>query len=309
MSVPLLHYRPWTGELRGPSHSIWPIARVALRVIFRRKLFWGIYALGLMIFLLFFFGQYLLTWAEEQGGETNVSIMGFKENPRTLVHVLRDFLKLDGEAPTYRNFFWYQGHIVMVILALAGAVLIGNDLHHGSMPFYLAKPITRWHYLAGKCLAISVFINLLTTAPAIILFVQFGLLKSMNYFWDHSRVAVGILGYGLLLTVCLSLLIITTASWLRRTVPLIMTWTALFFFCRLLSQALVDELHFNRLWRLIDLWNNAYIVGNAMLGIDPTTLRPIEQPTVIEALLVLGAVCLTCLIYLILRIRAVEIVR
>jgi hypothetical protein len=131
----------------------------------------------------------------------------------------------------------------------------------------------------------------------------------MNYFWDHSRVAVGILGYGILLTVCLSVLLVTTASWLRRTVPLIMTWAALFVFCPLLSRSLVDNLHFHRLWRLIDVWNNAYIVGNAMLGIDLSTLRPAEQPTVIEALLVLGAVCLICLIYLILRIRAVEIVR
>src|SRR5713226_6222107 len=295
MSVPLLHYRPWSGELRGPTASVWPIARVALRVIFRRKLFWGIYALGLMIFLLFFFGQYLLTWAEEQGGEANVSIMGFKEDPRTLVHVLRDFLKLDGEAHTYRNFFWYQGHIVMVVLALAGAVLIGNDLHHGSMPFYLAKPISRWHYLAGKCLAISVFINLLTTLPALILYLHYGLLKSMDYFVDQFRTALGILGYGALLTVSLSLLVVATASLVRRTVPLIMIWTGLFFFCRLLSMALVDQLHYSRLWRLIDLWNDAYIVGNALLGIDPEKLTPRPQPTWYEALIVLGAMCLTCL--------------
>jgi ABC-type transport system involved in multi-copper enzyme maturation permease subunit len=309
MSVPLLHYRPWNGELRGPATSVWPIARVALRVIFRRKLFWGIYGLGLMIFLLFFFGQYLLSWAEDQGDEANVSVMGFKESPKTLVHVLREILKLDGEPHTYRNFFWYQGYIVMVVLALAGAVLIGNDIHHGSMPFYLSKPISRWHYLGGKCFAISVFINLLTTLPALILFVQYGLLKSMDYFVDQFRTALGILGYGALLTVTLSLLLVATASLVRRTVPLIMIWTGLFFFCRLLSQALVDLLHYSRLWRLIDLWNDAYIVGNALLGIDPERLVPREQPTWFEALLVLGAVCLLCLIYLIPRIRAVEIVR
>jgi ABC-type transport system involved in multi-copper enzyme maturation permease subunit len=309
MSVPLLHYRPWNGELRGPAASVWPIARVALRVIFRRKLFWGIYGLGLMIFLLFFFGQYLLTWAEDQGDETNVSVMGFKQSPRTLVHVLREFLKLDGEPHTFRNFFWYQGYIVMVVLALAGAVLIGNDIHHGSMPFYLSKPISRWHYLAGKCLAVSVFINLLTTLPDLILYAQFGMLKSMDYFVDQHRTALGILGYGALLTVCLSLLIVATASLVRRTVPLIMIWTGLFFFCPLLSQALVDGLHYNRYWRLIDLWNDAYLVGNAMLGIDPTKLSPAEQPSWYAALLVLGSVCLICTTYLIPRTRAVEIVR
>jgi ABC-2 type transport system permease protein len=131
----------------------------------------------------------------------------------------------------------------------------------------------------------------------------------MDYFVDQYRTAVGILGYGALLTVSLSLLVVATASMVRRTVPLIMIWAGLFFFCRLLSQALVDLLHFNRLWRLIDLWNDAYIVGNSLLGIDPEKLVPREQPSWYEALTVLGAVCLTCLIYLIPRIRAVEIVR
>ena len=32
-------------------------------MMFRRKLFWVLYALGLMFFLLFFFGQYLLVLA------------------------------------------------------------------------------------------------------------------------------------------------------------------------------------------------------------------------------------------------------
>ena len=41
----------------------WPIARASLTMLFRRKLFWAIYALAVMVFLLFFFGQYLLFWA------------------------------------------------------------------------------------------------------------------------------------------------------------------------------------------------------------------------------------------------------
>src|SRR5262250_666751 len=68
----LLHYRPWRGEFRTPLLSVWPIARIALRMIFRRKLFWALYGLGLMIFLLYFFGQYLLSWAESQGSEGSV---------------------------------------------------------------------------------------------------------------------------------------------------------------------------------------------------------------------------------------------
>jgi ABC-type transport system involved in multi-copper enzyme maturation permease subunit len=303
----LLHYRPWRGEYRGPNSSVWPVARISLAMIFRRRLFWGLYALGMLVFLLFFFGQYLLAWAQTQAGEENVRVGNFgRANPADLVRLMRDILKLNGTAETYRNFIGYQGYIVMIILALAGAVLIGNDLRFGTLPFYLSKPLSRWHYLLGKALAIAVFINLMTTIPAEALFIQYGLLDSWDYFWDSSRLFFGILGYGAVQTVTLCLLLLATATWLRKTVPLVMTWTTLFFFCRLLANALVDGLHFDPRWRLIDLWNDTGLVGSACLGFKEL---PPNQPAWTVAALVLAGVNVACLIYLVTRLRAVEIVR
>jgi hypothetical protein len=193
----------------------------------------------------------------------------------------------------------------MIVLALAGAVLIGNDLRFGTLPFYLSKPMSRWHYLLGKALAVAVFINLMTTAPAMALFVQYGLLESWDYFVESRRLFFGILGYGAVLSVCLCLILLATATWLRKTVPLVMTWTTLFFFCRLLANALVDGLHFDPRWRLLDLWNNTGLVGGACLGF---TELP-NQPPWTRAALVLGGVSAACLAYLVTRLRAVEIVR
>ncbi len=309
MSAGLLHYRPWRGEFRPPVLSVWPIARTSLRMIFRRKLFWAMYALGLMIFLLYFFGQYLLAWAATQGGEASVPVMGLREDPHRIVNFLRNFLKFNGSGETYRNFIWYQGYIVMVVLALAGSVLVGNDVQHGSLPFYLSKPLSAWHYLLGKGLAVAVFINLMTTLPALVLWVQYGLLDSWDYFLDNWHLALGILVYGAVLTVSLSLMLLATASWLRRTVPMIMAWSTLFFFLRLLAAALVDGLHYDARWRLIDLWNDAYLVGNMALGLDPLQATPLPQPEWFEGALVLGGVSVLCLTYLVARIRAVEIVK
>jgi len=295
----LLHYRPWTGTFRPPAASIWPIARVALGLMMRRWLFWGLYALGMCIFLLFFFGQYLAAYAEAASSEARPG----QTNPRELIHQVVKFL--DGSGETYRTFINYQGYIVMIVLALAGAVLIGNDLRYGSLPYYLSKPLSSWHYLLGKCLAVAVFINLMTTVPAVLLFVEYGTLYRWDYFWDNYPLLLGILGYGSVLTVSLSLLLLATALWLRRTVPLIMMWTTLFLFCRLLAIALVLRLRLSPRWYLIDLWNCTYLVGNACLGMKAGALQPAWH----EAALVLGGVSLTCLTYLILRIRAVEIVR
>ena len=123
----------------------WPIARVSLMMLFRRKIFWAAYALALMVFLMFFFGQYLMAWAASQIGEADVRVGGLgRANPKWLVDFFRGFLKLDGSAETFRNFFWYEGYNVMIVLALAGSILVGNDLRFGSLTFYLAKPISRW---------------------------------------------------------------------------------------------------------------------------------------------------------------------
>lgn len=321
----LLHYRPWRGELRGSARLVWPIARVSLGLLLRRKLFWAIYALSLTLFLMFFFGQYLLAWAESQTAEQSVRILGVPVKTREFIELLQKALKLNGSAETYRNFIALQASVVMIVLALAGSILVGNDFRFGSLPFYLSKPLNRWHYLIGKGLAIGVFVNLLTTVPALILFTQFGMLEeSWAYFRGQgttiglgttaftlpvNSLLFGILGYGLVLTVSLSVLLLAMASWLRKTVPMIMAWTTLFIFIPRLTLALVEGLQYSPRWRLFDLWNNIYIVGSYCLGLGTDVEKNATLPSVLEASCVLGAACLLCLIYLNQRIRAVEVVR
>ena len=103
--------------------------------------------------------------------------------------------------------------------------------------------------------------------------------------------------------------LLATATWLRRTVPLIMTWTTLFFFCRLLSATLVNSLQFDPRWRLLDLWNSTVLLGQLCLGIPHARVNPSPQPAWYEAALVLAAVSVACVGYLVVRIRGVEIVR
>jgi ABC-2 type transport system permease protein len=309
MGANLLHYRGWTGQFRGPLWSMLTIARVALSQVLRRKLFWVLYAFGLLFFFMFFFGQYLLAWTESQMDEQVVTVGVFRTEPAQFIQLLRKSLRIDGSGEMYRNFFRFQASMVVVILAMAGAVLVGNDFQFGSVPFYLAKPLSPWHYLLGKCLAVAVIVNLMTTLPALVLYFQYGVLTSWDYFLDDFKLFLGILGYGMALTVCLSLMLVATAGWLRRTVPMIMTWTTVFVFFRFLAAALVNGLQMHPRWRLMDLWNDTYLLGNYFLGVSPDRIWPPRQPAVGEAVLVLGTVCLLCLTYLTLRIRAVEVVR
>ena len=316
----LLHYRPWQGTFRNPWWSVWPIARVSLGVLFRRKLFWALYACGLLLFLMFFFGAYLLAWAESQ---LAVSAQQLKMgNPAQLLGGLRKALGiLNGSQATFQYFYAYQGGIVVVTLAMVGSLLVGNDFTFKSLVFYLAKPISRWHYILGKCLAVAIVVQMMTTLPALGLFAQHAFddwdyLLNVDYFYDTGSGAgpagipllLAVLGYGTLLSVFLSVLLVATASWMRRTMPLIMVWMSLFFFLRLLANILVDGLKYDARWRLLDLWNNLTLLGQGCLGFAHENINPKPHPEFWEAGLMLSGVCVICLIYLNLRTRGVEIV-
>lgn len=318
---PLLHYRSWQGAFHSPWWSVWPIARVSLGMLFRRKLFWTMYAFGMLLFLMFFFGAYLLAWAQSQL-TVSAQQLGGMGNPARMMERIRAALSiLNGSRDTFQYFFAYQGGVVVITLSLVGSLLVGNDFTFRSLVFYLAKPISRWHYILGKCLAVFLVVQMMTTLPALVLFGQHAFddweyLVNVHYFLDNDQahgpagvaLLLAIVGYGTLLSVVLSILLVATASWMRRTMPLMMVWMSLFFFLRLLANILVDGLKYDVRWRLLDQWNNLTLLGQACLGYYHEDLGSRPHPEYWEAGLMLAGVCAVCLIYLNHRTRGVEIV-
>lgn len=323
MSAPLLRYRTWTGRFRGPLAAVWPIARTAVARLFGRKMFWWLYAVGLLLFCMFFFGGFLLEWVEGQLTANPIRVGRFETDPQRMARFFRQGLRiLNGSQDTFAYFFVYQGGMLMILLALAGAVLVGEDFSDRSLGFYLAKPIGRRHFLAGKCLAVGIVVNMVTTLPALGLYAQhafgdFRYLTDADYFVATGygngpagwKLLAGILGFGLIQTVFLSVLLVAVAGWVRRTVPLLMIWTALFMFLRLVAGVLVDGLKYDAHWRLLDLWNSLCILGFWCLGFQEEGIWPSPQPRYWEAAVSLLGVCTLCLIWLMRRTRNVEIVR
>jgi ABC-2 type transport system permease protein len=318
MSIPppspqLLRYRSLGGPRLGPWHGSIAIARSSLQLLARRKLFWALYVISILIFLFYFFGQYLMVFLENRVSDSLVrtgGVLGRNIRPEIFTKMLREALHMDGSADTFGDFMWTEGYIAMVILAFAASVIVGNDFQHNSLPFYLSKPIGRRHYLMGKALAVAVVINAMTTVPAIALFLEYGFIDEWNYYIDSFRLLVGILAYGAALTVTLSLLLLVTATWLRKTVPLVMVWTAAFVMARLVQRWLVDGLDMPVEWRLLDIWNDMYLFGQWVFGKEHALLRPTNQhqPAYWKATAVMVAVCVACAVYLRKRVRAVEVV-
>ena len=305
-----LEYRPFQGKLREPSYAIWAIGRTGLGLLFRRKLFWGLYLMGLILFFLYFFGQYLLVWAGSQDFGQSIRVGPFGRIPRKeLIDTLRTMLKMDGSPTMFHNFFQTQGSIVMVLFALAGAQLVGNDFRFRSFPFYFSKPIGPLHYLLGKGLAAAVLLNLLTTIPALLLFFQAWFLGDWSWNMEKIRLLFSILGYGAVLTWGLVPLLLASASGLTRTIPIAMFWIFCFLFLRGISEGLVDRLGYAANWKTIDLWNDLGMVGSRILGIADEAKNRNTKPEFMVVLAIVTVIPLLSLAYLRMRLSKVEVLR
>jgi len=309
-------YRNWQGRLGSSMRSIWPVSRVSLQLVFRQKLYWGLYVFALMTFCVYFFGIYLFSQIDTEtmtpvrpGIPTQAANKFFVD----IKNSIQKDLKLSGDVETFRNFFVLQGYYVMVVLALAGSLIIGNDYRYGSLAFYLSKPMGHWHYLLGKIFAVVIFTMLMTLMPALVLYIECSMLMEEGYFWNHLGLLGGITLYGLAIALFLGVLVVTLASAVRRTAPLVMIWIALLAICPVMGTLFVDRLGYSPNWRLIDLWNDLYVFGSWCLNISPVPavgqrgfVR--RQPGLMQTVIVLSSVMVICLIYLHRKIRAVEVV-
>ena len=293
MNFDSIRYRDWSGVLRPSWLTCWSIARTGLLLMLRRKIFWLLLGLALLNFLFVFGTIYLKAQVASQ-------------NPGLSRFVDRILTSVTGTGETYRDFMFAQGTVTMLLLAFAGGMLVGDDMRQGGLTFYLSRRVSRWHYVVGKLLSVGLLVSLTTTVPALILYVQYGLLTdSDSYFRENFSILGGILGYGLILSVTLSLLLFAMASWLQKTVPLIMAWSSLFVMLPALA-ALLRHAFDDRYWLLLMLWRDLRLLGTWCFGGVDTDR---ELQLLLPAAVIVLIVCVSCLVALIPRVRAVRVVR
>ncbi len=294
----LLQFTPWEGNPSRKHAAIAAILRVSLLLLFRQRLFWALFALAMLAFFFFFYAQYLLVWISHQLTHETIRIAGFPISVSNLIRFL-DRLALNGSAHTFGNFIWFQGYIIVIILAFSGSQLFGHDIIYGSILFYFSKPISPWHYLCGKILTIVLLLLMTTFIPAIVLWIEAGLLFDWKtYYTQNYRLLLGITGYSVLIAATLSLLTATTASVFRQTAPMVLAWMGIFVLLRLIANWLTLAT-LDADWRLLDLWNNLYLCGLWCFGVDHATIRPNPQPSYGAACLVTIGLIILCIFYII----------
>jgi ABC-type transport system involved in multi-copper enzyme maturation permease subunit len=295
MGLDVAHYHPWQGKLRSPWRATGAIMRVTLSQIFRRKAYWIILALGLIQFLAYWVAIYLLTQIQMSGQAQKRMLQMFGFSPESS----------DPQSTGYLVFIEQQSMVVMILLAFCGSLVIGADFRGGVLSFYLSRRIDRRHYIIGKMLAVGAAIWLLTVVPALLLFLEYGLFtESLDYWIENWRVVPAIFGYGLVLGGTLALWSITLSAYLKKLVPIAVTWTSLFILLGRLAVFLRNSTG-DRRWMLASPWYDIRQAGRMFFG---EFRFPSDRAHSHYAAMIVAALCVAAVLLLVRKVRAVEVV-
>ena len=247
-------------ELRPPALAWWPVARIGLGLVVKRRIFKVFMGLGLINFLFFSAMIYFLA-----GLAAQLKGQRFGQGP---LEFARNFI-FTGTGESYRDFISGQNIVVMLLLAISGAVLVGNDFRFRSLTFYFSKPLERWQYFLGKLVATSLLVSMLTLLPCLALFVEYGLFgDTFDYFIESRRIFFGIVAYGLLVSVGMSTLLLGVAALLQRTISIVMVWGLIFIFLPIVTEVIHEAARGSHYWKLLDFWSLLQWCSNAFFGIE-----------------------------------------
>lgn len=259
-----LEYRPWKGNLRTRFLRFWPIARTGISLVLRRRIFWVFLLLGLLNFLLHFARIYI----------TSVQIRLAAEDQQVpqFLRRLAEGLAFEETGRSYRDFIFGQNIVLMMMLAFAGSILVGNDFRFHSVAFYLSRPITRIDYFLGKLAAAFSLAAMLTLVPALVLYIEYGAFtESLDYWRDNTRTLVAIIVYGTLVSLTSATVLLGVASLFKRTIPIMVIWGGIFIFLPLVGRLLRDVFrrpgHDPWGWDLVNFWSGLRWVANVLFEI------------------------------------------
>ncbi len=149
-------YTHWDGRLDAHRKPWRPIVRLGIRLAFRRKFFKFVLGMAFLPTLVFAAGVYVSERLDD-----------FKE----MIRGAGEFLVVN---PDWFNHFYASSWLLfwmLIIMVLAGAGLIADDLRHNALQLYFARPMRKRDYLQGKMFTLSFFLLLLTLIPGLLFIV------------------------------------------------------------------------------------------------------------------------------------------
>jgi ABC-2 type transport system permease protein len=304
MSVYEHGYKPYMGSLTPEWSRFLILPRHAARDVFRSKLFVAFFAACFIYPLVAAILIYL------HHNVNAISLM--KLDIRELVPINASFFHVFITSQCLLGFF---------LTVLIGPPLISRDLANNALPLYLSRPFTRREYVIGKMCVIVILVSLITWIPGLLLFLLQAYLEGAGWFGNNLWMAGSILLSSFVWIVLLSVLSLAISAWLKWRVVASGALLAIFFIPSAFGE-IVNELFETRLGHLISLgaimnsiWLGLFGLFQRQTGLRSGTRngRRYEivflEPPLWSSWLVLGFICACCVLLLMRKVRAYEVVK
>jgi ABC-2 type transport system permease protein len=283
-------YRRTYTSYSGPLTPAWSRSLVLFRYS-RRKLFQS--KLQTALFVLCFF--YPLACLLMIYAANNLSFL------ERLGGLGSSFIKIDNKF--FLSFIEVQGVLAFVLTAFTGPGLISPDLANGALPLYLCRPFSRGEYILGKASVLAIVLSQITWIPGLVLFAVQSSLAGAGWTWNHLWIAGSMVLSSLLWIIVLSLLAMALSAWVKWRIVAGALLLGVMFFGAGFAQAVNAVLRTQSGHFL----NIVYLMGTVWTSLFRVDMEGSITPP--EAWIALLIYCAICLMLLVRRVRAYEVVK
>jgi ABC-2 type transport system permease protein len=297
-------YKPYTGALTPSRSRFLIIPRHAYRDVFRSKFFIAFFALCFIFPLVAAILIYL-------HHNTNAIAM-MKIDVKEIVPI---------DASFFHFFITTQCSLGFFLTVLIGPPLVSRDLANNALPLYLSRPFTRKEYVVGKMSVILILISLITWVPGLLLFLLQAYLEGAGWFGSNLWMAGSIFLSAFVWIVVLAFLSLAVSAWLKWRVVASGALLAIFFIPSAFGE-IINALFMTRIGHLISL---GAIMNSIWLGLFGLFKRQTGQmsgtkngqrfemiflePPLWSSWIALGLLCAFCVLLLMRKVRAYEVVK
>ena len=197
MSVFLHDYRPY----EGPTTALWKrplvLARYGLAEAWGSKITVGLAVLALLPCVV------------------DLVLMYLADNPIAKMLVVGGSKVLEINERFFFGVLETQCWFALVLAAWIAPRLVSFDLGDNALPILLSHPVSRFGYVLGKFIALTLSLSYVTWIPLLMLFVYQCYASPVPWALEHLGIAFGLFAGAVVWIVVLSLIGLAVSSWVK----------------------------------------------------------------------------------------------
>lgn len=296
-------YKQYSGEVTPRWSRFLILPRHSYRGIFQSKLFIAYFAICLIYPLVASILVYL---------HHNTEAMAIMEL------AVRRLVAIDAEF--FETFLIIQGASAFFLTLLIGPPLVSRDMTNNALPLYLSRPFSRNEYVLGKMSVLLILLSLITWIPILLVFLFQSYLEGWSWFTQNLRMAGAIFIGSWIWILLLALLSLAISSWVKWRIAASAALIGVFFIPAAFAGA-INNIFMTRWGNLISMPNIIKSVWSGMFGTwlplsgrvrgfinGRRVFLDLYEPPLWSSWLVLAAICAFCLLLLVRKVRAYEVV-